>query len=147
MTGERTSGRTTVHCAADSFVCNHAPTRKGRVALASDVCVAAHPGLWGVVGTVDAEWAARIAVMGDAATIDRLIDHILPIGAEGSSTAPAPAASGPQRHAGPDLIATRAEVEAIREELASKQLPHGYKSIARKGGWSVATVRRRLAGN
>lgn len=48
---------------------------------------------------------------------------------------------------GPELIATRAEVEAVRDQLAATGKPHGYKSIAKAGGWSVITVRRRLEGN
>jgi hypothetical protein len=58
--------------------------------------------------------------------------------------APEPDAS---RRVGPQLIATRAEVEAIRTALVAAGKPSGYKSIAREGGWSVSTVRRRLAGN
>jgi hypothetical protein len=53
----------------------------------------------------------------------------------------------PPPRSGPEVIATRAEVEAMRDALAAKGQPHGYDSIAKAGGWSVATVRRRLTGH
>ena len=56
-------------------------------------------------------------------------------------------APDPPPRSGPEAIATRPEVEAMRKALADKGLPHGYKSIAKAGGWSVITVRRRLSGN
>ena len=49
--------------------------------------------------------------------------------------------------AGPERIVTTAEVEAVRDRLKDERRSHGYGSIAKEGGWSVSTVRRRLEGN
>jgi hypothetical protein len=62
---------------------------------------------------------------------------------------PAPSTSRPEsasaRRSGP--ITTLAAVEEARDRLIADGKPHGYRSIAKAGGWSVATVRRRLSGN
>lgn len=47
----------------------------------------------------------------------------------------------------PRLIASRGDVERVRDALLADGKRAGYKSIAKAGGWSVATVRRRLTGH
>jgi hypothetical protein len=51
-----------------------------------------------------------------------------------------------ERGSGPSLIVTRGEVEAVRDQLIANGKPAGYDSIAKEGGWSRETVRRRLRG-
>jgi hypothetical protein len=70
-----------------------------------------------------------------------------PVGPEATAVAtPQPRQSG-RPGPGPLPGSSRAELEAIRSQLDSLGKPCGYGSIARAAGVSVATVRRRLAGN
>lgn len=44
----------------------------------------------------------------------------------------------------------RRDVEAVRDQLDAtdpQRAPHGYGSIAKAGGWSESTVKRRLTGH
>jgi hypothetical protein len=94
----------------------------------------------------------RSALVADA--INYLCDECgarVSVGPDGQPVGPkAPAAetirskrSGP----GPLPGSSRPELEAIRDGLELDGKPSGYVSIARVAGVSVATVRRRLAGN
>jgi DNA invertase Pin-like site-specific DNA recombinase len=57
-------------------------------------------------------------------------------------------AGGPHdlKKPGPSQIATKEEVEAMRDQLRAEERPSGYQAIAKAGGWSRSTVIRRLHG-
>lgn len=68
----------TVYRAGDSFVCDHGVFHKGRLVVGSHPCVQTHPTNWEAAGVVEPDWAARIGMMAEDATMARLAEHITP---------------------------------------------------------------------
>lgn len=115
-----------------------------RVVLESHPAYRRWPEKWKLAGTINADNARWIDILGDAATLPKLMDRITP---PASETDEAVRDVRRTRPAGPERMATLADVEAVRDALEAEGKPAGHRSIATAGGWSASTVRRRLAGN
>lgn len=112
----------TVYRAGDSFVCDHGVFHKGRLVVGSHPCVQTHPTNWEAAGVVEPDWAARIGMMAEDATMARLAEHITPMGA------PEPV---------PTPGATQWPAEPVAAELTRDQILTAYRDWIENGPPSV----------
>jgi hypothetical protein len=97
--------------------------REGQLLLDSDPIVEATRVHWAPVGTADAATVRLIDALGAQATFRDLGPRLGPLPEAGVTSTAEIAGSAESPRAGPSLIATRAEVEAVRDRLADGGRP------------------------